>query len=304
MSDFSRRRSLLLAALATPLAGLSVSSRASNQAHSQYATELAKIETSVGGRLGVAAINTANGMHVQYRGDERFPLCSTFKLIVAAAILQRSTTDALILQKRIRYTQAEVAKSGYAPVTLKHLANGMTIDELCAATLQYSDNAAANFLMKELGGPAAVTAYTRSIGDEVFRLDRWEPELNTAIPGDARDTSTPVAMMQAVHKLALADALAPAQRAQLVSWLKGNTTGSKRILAGVADGWQVGDKTGTGAYGTTNDVGVIWPVHGAPIVTAIYFTQTEKAAAPRDDVIAAATRVVVAGLMTGNKTAG
>ncbi|MFJ7565345.1 class A beta-lactamase [Herminiimonas sp. NPDC097707] len=298
MSHSVHRRALLLATIAAPFSGVSMSAFARDQriARSAIQQELARLEASAHGRLGLSALNTANGMRVQYRADERFPVCSTFKAIVAAAILQKGTTDKNLLNKRIRYNRDEVEKSGYAPITQTHIADGMSIAELCAATLQYSDNAAANFLMQELGGPAAVTAYARTIGDDTFRLDRWEPELNTAIPGDLRDTSTPAAMEKSVQRLTLGDALALPQREQLTAWLKGNTTGGKRMLAGVPKDWIVGDKTGTGSYGTTNDVGVIWPATGAPIVAAIYFTQHEKEARPRDDVIASATRIVVAAL--------
>jgi len=291
----ARRRSLLLAAIATPFTGMHMPAFSSNQKTNALNNQLAQLEASVYGRLGVAAINTGNGMRVQYRADECFPFCSTFKTIVAAAILKKSAADKDLLDKRIRYNKDEVTKSGYAPITQKHIADGMTITELCAATLQYSDNAAANLLMKELGGPAAVTAYARSIDDESFRLDRWEPELNSAIPGDERDTTTPAAMEKSLQRLTLGNALALPQRVQLVAWLKGNTTGSKRMLAGVSKDWIVGDKTGTGSYGTTNDAGVLWPANGgASIVAVIYFTQNVKDAAPRDDVIAAATRIVIA----------
>ena len=293
MLHFARRRSLVLAAIAIPF---TMPAFASNQKISTANSELAKLEASANGRLGVAAINTGNGMRVQYRADERFPFCSTFKTTVAATILKKSATDKDLLGKRIRYNKDELVKSGYAPITQKHITDGMTIAELCAATLQYSDNAAANFLMKELGGPAAVTAYARSIGDHTFRLDRWEPELNSAIPGDERDTTTPAAMEKSLQQLMLGDALAVAQREQLVAWLKGNTTGGKRMLAGVPQDWIVGDKTGTGSYGTTNDAGVLWPANGAPIVAVVYFTQNDKDAAPRDDVIAAATRIFVSAL--------
>lgn len=298
MFESSRRRSLLLAAFATSLTSIYMSSHATNQriSHETAQKELKKIEATAGGRLGVSAVSTETDIRIEYRAEERFPVCSTFKVIVAAAILQRSTRETQILQKHIHYKKEELEQSGYAPITAKHIADGMTIADLCAATLQYSDNAAANFLMKELGGPAAVTAYARTIGDDTFRLDRWEPELNTAIPGDLRDTSTPAAMEKSLQQLTLGDALALPQREQLVAWLQGNTTGGKRILAGVPKGWIVGDKTGTGSYGTTNDVGVIWPATGAPIVAAIYFTQNEKDARPRDDVIASATRILLSAL--------
>jgi len=290
----ARRRSIVLAAIATPFAGFYLPVFASNQKTSAANNELAKLEASANGRLGVAAINTGNGMRVHYRADERFPFCSTFKVIVAAAILKQSVADKDLLAKRIRYNNDKLVKSGYAPITQKHIADGMTIAELCAATLQYSDNAAVNFLMKELGGPAAITAYARSIGDNLFRLDRWEPELNSAIPGDERDTTTPAAMEKSLQGLTLGNALALPQRDQLVTWLKGNTTGYKRIAAGVPKDWIAGDKTGTGSYGTTNDAGVLWPANGgAPIVAVIYFTQNDKDAPPRDDVISQATRIVI-----------
>ena len=294
MLRFTRRRSLVLAAIATPFANFYLPVFASNQKTSAANNELAKLEASANGRLGVAAINTGSGLRVHYRADERFPFCSTFKVMVAAAILKQSVADQDLLAKRIRYHKDELVKSGYAPITQKHIADGMTIAELCAATLQYSDNAAANFLVNELGGPAAITAYARSIGDNLFRLDRWEPELNSAIPGDERDTTTPAAMEKSLQGVTLRNALALPQREQLVTWLKGNTTGDKRLAAGVPKGWIVGDKTGTGSYGTTNDMGLLWPTHGgAPIVAVFYFTQNDKATAPRDDVIAAATRIVI-----------
>ncbi|MDN8127273.1 class A beta-lactamase, partial [Burkholderia multivorans] len=161
---------------------------------------------------------------------------------------------------------------------------------------QYSDNTAANELMKLIGGPAAVTAYARSIGDDTFRLDRWETELNTALPGDLRDTTTPAAMAASLRVLVLGDALPAAQRAQLIEWLRGNKVGDKRIRAGVPTGWRVGDKTGTGDYGTTNDAGVLWPPSRAPIVLAVYYTQTRADAKAKDDVIATATRIAIATL--------
>ena len=201
--------------------------------------------------------------------------------------------DNKLLQQRRHFSAQDVQASGYAPVTSQHVATGMTIAELCAATIQYSDNEAANVLLKVLGGPAALTAFTRELGDQHFRLDRWEPALNSAIPGDERDTSTPVAMSKTLNKLILGDALGLTQRAQLADWLKGNTTGDKRIRAGVQAGWHVGDKTGTGAYGSTNDVAVIWLDKAKPLILSVYFSQLQQDAAPRDDVVAIATRIAL-----------
>lgn len=257
--------------------------------------ELSELETASGGRLGVYAINTANNERIQYRAEERFPFCSTFKMMGVAAILKQSMTDSHLLQQKIKYRKEDIDVV-WSPITNteKHLTNGMTISELSAVAIMYSDDTAINLLMRKLGGPVAVTAFARSIGDNTFRLDRWEPELNTAIPEDVRDTTTPSAMATSLERLALGDVLALSQREQLQAWLKGNTTGDLRIRAGVPKGWIVGDKTGGGKdYGVTNDIGIIWPPKCQPIVVAIYFTQNQKDAIHRNDVIASATRMVL-----------
>ncbi len=255
--------------------------------------KLAELEASSGGRLGISAINTGNNQRIQYRAEERFPFCSTSKVMVVSAILKKSMTNSHLLQQKITYIQKDVDSSGYAPITQNHVADGMTIDELCTAAITQSDNTAMNLLLKKLGGPKAVTAFAYSIGDHTFRLDRWEPELNSAIPGDLRDTSTPAAMEKSLQQLALGDALGLPQREQLQSWLKSSTTSNSRIRAGVPKGWLVGDKTGSGKYGTTNDIGIIWPPQCSPIVVAIYFTNNQKDAVQREDVIASATHMLI-----------
>jgi beta-lactamase class A len=295
MTNFSQRRSLLLAAATAPLV-LTVNACASPQAATvsdlASAKSFAELEGAAGGRLGVCAIDTASGQRAQHRADERFPFCSTFKTMLSAAVLAQSVERPALLQQRVTYGQGDLVR--YSPVTQTHVGSGMTVAELCAAALQYSDNSAANLLMKRVGGPSGVTAYARSIGDDTFRLDRWETELNTALPGDPRDTTTPAAMAASVRALTLGAALPAAQRAQLVEWLRGNKVGDKRIRAGVPPGWQVGDKTGTGDYGTTNDVGVVWPPSRAPIVLVVYYTQTRADANAKDDVVASAARIAVA----------
>lgn len=277
------RRSLLLGAVSAPLAG---GCAYSPDAH----PPLARLEAEAGGRLGVMALDTGTGRRIAHRADERFPACSTFKVLAAAAVLARSAEDAGLLQRRVRYPASELV--AYSPVTEKHVDDGMTIGELCAAALQYSDNTAGNLLMKQVGGPAGVTAYARSIGDATFRLDRWETELNTAIPGDPRDTCTPAGMARNLQRLLLGDALPAEPRAQLEAWMRGNTTGGTRIRAGVPAAWSVADKTGAGDYGSVNDIGVAWRPGAAPIVLAIYFTEAIKDAPMRNDVVAAAARVV------------
>ncbi|MCA8235700.1 PEN family class A beta-lactamase, Bcc-type [Burkholderia cenocepacia] len=301
MTYSSKRRTLLLAAATAPLV-LTVTACASRQgAAPDEATQaaaaaatLADLEREAGGRLGVCAIDTANGRVIEHRAGERFPFCSTFKAMLSAAVLAQSVERPGLLQQRVTYTRADLVN--YSPVSEKHVGAGMTVAALCEAAIQYSDNSAANLLMKLIGGPSAVTAYARSIGDDAFRLDRWETELNTALPGDPRDTTTPAAMAASLRVLTLGDALPAAQRAQLVAWLRGNKVGDKRIRAGVPAGWAVGDKTGTGDYGTTNDAGVIWPTSRAPIVLAVYYTQTRADARAKDDVIVSVARIVAQAL--------
>lgn len=262
--------------------------------------KLAALETSAGGKIGIAAINTGNNKQFQYRGGERFPVGCTSKVIGVAAILKNSMSDPSLLPQKVTYTKKDVDLSGWSPVTKNHLNDGMTVAELCSAAIMQSDNTAMNLLMKRVGGPEGVTAFARSMGDNTFRLNRWFPKEASSIPGDMRDTSTPVAMAKSFRHLVLGDVLASSQREQLQSWLINSVTGKSRIRAGVPAGWVVGDKTATGDYGTTNDIAVIWPPQGAPIVVAIYFTRNSKEASHREDVLAAATRIVINELSQNN----
>lgn len=298
MTHFHLRRAMLLALAASPLAPLARAAELLDSAPSaapvSHTAQLARLEAASGGRLGVAAFNTADGRELLHRADERFPFCSTFKMMLAAAVLAR---EPALLKKRIHYTKDDMVP--HAPVTSKHLADGMTVAELCEATLQTSDNPAANLLMKQIGGPAAVTAYARSIGDTQFRLERWETELNSAIPGEARDTTTPLAMARSLHKLVLGEALPAAQRKQLKDWMLGNTTGATRLRAGVPAGWPVADKTGAGDYGTVNDIGVIWPPGKAPIVLAVYLTQPGKDDKSRPEFHGEVAKIVIDAFKVG-----
>lgn len=273
------RRTLLLAAAAAPFApSLAFSAP----------TGFLDVERDLRGRLGVAVIDTGTGKTAGHRLGERFPMCSTFKAVLAAQALAREAREPGFLARRLRYAKADLVS--HSPITGKHVETGMTVADLCAATVQYSDNTAANSLMKELGGPAGLTAFMRGLGDTHFRLDRWETELNTAIPGDDRDTTTPWAMARTLEKLVIGDALPAPQRQQLKDWLLGNTTGGKRIRAAVPAGWQVGDKTGTGSYGVTNDIGIVYPPGRAPLVVVIFTHLAEKDGDNRDDIVVAAAR--------------
>lgn len=286
-----RRRTLLIAGACTPLLAACASAPGASTALAEAQARLAALEVAYGGRLGVGALDTGDGRRLGHRADERFPMCSTFKAIAAAAILAHGKNVPGWLEQRVRYTKADLVT--YSPITEKHLDDGMTVGELCAATIAYSDNAAANLLMAKIGGPGGVTGFARSVGDTVFRLDRWETELNTAIPGDPRDTSTPAAMAALLRRVALDDGLPPAQRDQLQNWMRGNTTGDTRIRAGVPAGWAVADKTGTGAYGSSNDIGIVFPPRGAPVVLALYYTQADPQAKANSEILAAATRIVM-----------
>lgn len=287
-------QTLLIAGLLAFFVGSSPLSAREQPTTTQIQQKLAALEKQSGGRLGVALINTADRSQILYRGDERFAMCSTSKTMVAAAVLKQSETQHDILQQKMAIKKADL--TNWNPVTEKYVDKEMTLAELSAAALQYSDNTAMNKLLEHLGGTGNVTAFARSIGDTTFRLDRTEPELNTAIPGDERDTTTPLAMAKSLHKLTLGDALADTQRAQLVAWLKGNTTGGQSIRAGLPESWVVGDKTGGGDYGTTNDIAVIWPEGRAPLILVTYFTQPQQDAKGRKDVLAAAAKIVTQGL--------
>ena len=249
------------------------------------------IEARVGGRLGVAVLDTGTGELAGQRLDERFPMCSTFKALAAALVLARVDRGEERLDRRIVVTRADLLE--WAPVTGKHVGGaGMTVAELCEAAITVSDNPAANLLLASAGGPAGVTAFVRRLGDDVTRLDRTEPTLNEGTPGDPRDTSTPRAMAHTLRRLMLGDALSDRSRAQLVQWMSATATGGQRLRAGVPFDWRVADKTGTGRLGTTNDIGVLWPPHRAPLVVVAYLTATGVPAAAREGALADVARSV------------
>ncbi|XYI03789.1 class A beta-lactamase [Sorangium sp. So ce1128] len=269
------------------------SSRAASPGpQARAAPALARIEAQLGGRLGVAALDTATGARIGNRAAERFALCSTFKALLAANILARVDQGQLTLDRRVTYRESDLLE--HAPVTRARLAEGgLTLEELCAAAVEVSDNTAANLLLAQVGGAAGLTAYLRSLGDEVTRLDRDEPALNTNIPNDLRDTTTPDAMADTCRVLLVGDrALREASRARLVGWMVRSTTGLTRLRAGLPKDWVVGDKTGTGGSGATNDVAVAWPPSRAPIVIACYVDAPSASADARNAAHAEVARIV------------
>lgn len=258
------------------------------------ALSFAALETEYGARLGLSVIDTGTGGTVAYRADERFPMASTFKGLACGALLQAHPLASGYFDQVIHYTAADIVVN--SPETERHIDTGMTVAALCDAAITQSDNTAGNLLLRLLGGPEGFTAFLRSLGDTVSRLDRWEPELNTAIPGDERDTTTAAALAADYRALVVGTALPEPERAQLAAWLKASTTGAKRIKAGLPADWIVGDKTGSPAYGSALDVAVAWPPGRAPLVLAVLTTKPDQDAEPANALVAEAAKRAVAEL--------
>jgi beta-lactamase class A len=260
------RRTVLIAGAAALTAAPFAASAATNSV-----ADLSDIERHVDGRIGFAALDTGSGRRLHYRADERFAMCSTFKLALVAEVLERVDKGRLTLAQSIAYGQSDLLS--YAPVTRAHVAEGaMSLGDLCAAAIEVSDNTAANLLLPLIGGPAGYTARLRRLGDATTRLDRNEPTLNTNLPGDPRDTTTPDAMLATLRKILLGRVLAPASRERLIGRLKQSTPGLGRLRAGFPATWQAGDKTGTGDRGAINDLAIAWPPGQAPILVVCYMS--------------------------------
>jgi beta-lactamase class A len=251
---------------------------------------LRDLERRYDAKLGVYARNLRTGRTVRHHADDLFPICSVFKTLAAAAVLRDLDRDWEFLARRIHYTEADLVDG--SDETRKHLAEGMTVAELCDVTIRFSDNAAGNLLLRELGGPTAITRFARSLGDPVTRLDRWETELNSAEPWRVTDTTSPRAIGRTYARLVLGDALPAADRELLTHWLLNNTTSDDRLRAGVPPTWRVADKTGGGAYGTNNNVGIAWTPDGTPVVLAILSRKSDPAAVRENALIAEAAAVL------------
>ena len=259
---------------------------------SDFASRILSVEQRTGGRIGVAALDTGSGKRFDYRSKERFPMCSTFKLLAAAAVLKQVDGRQEKLDRFVSYDAKDILE--YAAVTKAHLKDGgMTLGALCAAAIEQSDNTAGNLLLDTIGGPIGVTKFVHSIGDEMTRLDRKEPELNSAIPGDERDTTTPAAMCADMQRLLLDDVLTESSRHQLEDWMQHNETGTLMIRAGVPKTWTVADKTGRCGNGATNDVAIIRPPGRAPIVVAIYSIGSTSSADDHASTLAEVARATL-----------
>jgi beta-lactamase class A len=252
---------------------------------------IAAIEARIGGRIGVAALDISDSKRLDYRQDDRFPMCSTFKFLAAAAVLKRVDEKKEKLDRFVPYGAKEILE--YAPVTKEHLKDGgMTLGALCAAAIEQSDNTAGNLLLNAIGGPAGLTNFARTLGDRVTRLDRIEPDLNMAISGDERDTTTPAAICSDMQRLLLGDALSEASRRHLEDWLQRNETGGLMIRAGGPKNWIIGDKTGRGSNGATNDIAIMRPPGRAPILLAIYSVGSTATPNDRTAAIAEVAKIV------------
>jgi len=266
--------------------------------NTSWHVRLRRLERGYAGRIGAYARNTGTGATVSYRGDERFPLLSTAKALAAAAVLHRARTcDPGLMERTVHWTEADLVD--YSPVTGEHVADGLTVAMLCQAAITVSDNTAGNLVLRQIGGPAGLTAYARSLGDRVTRLDRWETDLNIWAPGEVRDTTTPAAMGRDLEAVTVGRALHADDRATLLGWLRAATTGANRIRAGLPADWTVGDKTGSAndAYGAADDIAVAVPPGGAPIIITVYTHRDATGQAYEERVIAETARLLASAVI-------
>jgi beta-lactamase class A len=278
---------LLLIALLAPLVAAKAVESQGN------VTAFADLEKQhAGSRIGVAAIDLSTKRRVEYRADERFLMCSTFKVLAVGAVLKKVDEKKEKLDRFVPYGETQLL--AYAPVTRAHVKEGgMSLEALCAAAISPSDNTAANLLLETIGGPKGLTEFARSLGDEFTRLDRMEPELNNAVPGEDRDTTTPAAMGKNLQRLLMSDVLSPESRARLEGWMIRNETGLKMIRASVPADWRVADKTGRSGNGASNDIAIVRPPTGEPIFLAIYVNAPSESSEGRDILVAEVAKVAI-----------
>jgi beta-lactamase class A len=273
--DFDRRLFLKLAgAVTVPLLGGAAPAMAAVPL--DLAAVCRKVERHSGGRYGLAVHDTASGRRFNWRGDERFAMASTYKMLLVTAVLAKVDGGAERLERVIPVTAGDVVPN--SPFTNSRVGGSVTVGELCEATMIFSDNAAANLLLPAVGGPAALTAFLRKTGDKVTRLDRNEPMMSEDLPGDIRDTSSPDAMLASMERVLAGPVLKPASRQRLIGWMMANTTGDTRLRAGLSNGWRIGDKTGSSSANSANDIAIIWPPGAARPVFVVSFLNRPKSA--------------------------
>ena len=256
-----------------------------------FKEKLSHLETKFNGKIGVYAVDSKTNQILAYRADERFPMQSTLKLMGVAALLKLSESNPSLLQEKIKYTQKDL--DSWHPITGIKLNTGMTLEELAAATISYSDNPAINLILKKFGGPKFSTNFARSIDNKTYNLIHYDGAFLNSNPDQEADTVTPKDMAISTQKILLGNVLSPKQRNLLTGWMVNNTTGYKRIRAGVPISWTVADKTGSGSYGIANDVGIIWSPACKPIILAIYTVRNSNKLAAKEDIIADTTALVL-----------
>ena len=254
-------------------------------------------ERELDARVGLAIRDTGTGALWQYNVQERFPMASTFKVLVCAALLAKHDAGQEDINRKVAITKADLVT--YSPVTETWMGSEVSLSQLCESTMRTSDNAAANKVLEALGGPSEVTRFLRAIGDEISRLDRWETALNEAKPGDERDTTTPAAMATTLQKIVLGDVLSPASKATLLAWLEDNEVGGPLLRSGIPADWRIGDRTGAGGYGSRGVVAITTPPGQAPLIVAIYITQTEASMEQRSQAIADIGRALAQQVLEG-----
>jgi beta-lactamase class A len=245
--------------------------RAAPQRFSALPAALAQLEQTNGGRLGVSILDTATGERSGYRPAERFPMCSTFKFLLVAAIFQRVDQHHETLDRALAIPPKPMLFN--SPLTEPHAGGVMPIADLCLAALTRSDNTAANVLLQSIGGPPAITAFARSIGDQVTRLDRTETALNESLANDPRDTTSPEAMANNLNSILLGNVLSPSSRNRLMQGMEASTTGIHRLRAQLPQDWRAVDKSGSNGEHTSNDIAVFWPLGKPPVIVTTYITQ-------------------------------
>lgn len=252
-----------------------------------------QVETNLAAKVGVFILDTRDNRTWRHRADERFPMASTFKVLTCAALLDKGAD---VLNRKTVVRKSDLL--AYAPVTSGMAGSEVSASDLCGITMRTSDNTAVNKVLEVLGGPRSVTAFLRKAGDQTTRLDRNEPSLNEGTPGDVRDTTTPRAMATTLTNLVLGSTLGLDARRQLTSWLESNEVGGALLRAGVPPDWRVADRTGAGGFGTRGVVAVMWPPKRAPIVAAIYITQTRASMDERNAAIASIGKAIAAEVMS------
>ncbi len=245
--------------------------------------EINSVEEGLGASVGVAVYDPERDIVWEYNGDKRFPLMSTFKTLAAGNILYRSDLGEVSLDESVVIEEEDILS--YAPVTRKHVGSSMTLEEVASAAMLMSDNTAANILLDRLGGPQELTEFLRGAGDQVTRIDRMEPELNEALEGDERDTTTPVAIVNTLDRLLYGDILSQESRDQLKEWMVGNRVADNLLRSVLPEGYLIADRSGAGGYGSRGITAVVWRERWEPLIISIYLAQTEASFDERNEVI-------------------